>query len=732
MIIKLFKNRFNLTIALLLTGTFHLYAQNDNKIEEKIDSIIAELTLEEKVSLCHAQSLFSSAGVPRLGIPAIWMSDGPHGVRSDLNWDNWGKAGRTDDSCTAFPALTCLAATFNPEVSYEYGKAIGEEARYREKDVLLGPGVNIYRTPLNGRNFEYLGEDPFLSSKMVVPYVKGVQQNGVAACLKHYALNNQEKWRLHINVEVDDRALREIYLPAYKAAVQEANVWAIMGAYNKFRGQYCCQNEILLNDILRNEWKFDGVVLTDWGGTHNTMEAIRHGPDIEMGTWTDGLNSSKENSFDDYYLANPFLKLIQRNQVGEDELDAKVRRILRLMYRTNMNNNAPRGSLNSPEHHSTARKIGTEGIVLLKNEGGLLPIDPNRKLVIAVLGENAVKRMTIGGGSSELKAEQEISPLQGIRNRFSKAKVIYSQAYTSCDLDEKDPECSITLQDSLKYAAIETAKIADIVLWVGGLNKKFHMDCEGGDREDYGLPYKQNEIINEILKVNKNLAVLLISGNAVEMPWVDNVKAIMQVWYLGSEAGNALADVLSGDVNPSGKLPFTFPVKLQDSPAHYYGKLSYPGDSINQEYKEGILVGYRWYDTKKIIPNFAFGYGLSYTRFTLNKISLNNIEYGSSDTILVSCTVTNSGHCAGAEVVQVYVGKKESHVERALKELKGFDKVKLEPGASEKITVKIPTKSLSYYDEDESKWKLETGRYEIYVGNSSDNIIKELAFKIID
>jgi beta-glucosidase len=707
-----------------------LKAQNNN-IETKIDSIISLLTLEEKVAMCHAQSKFSSPGVDRLGIPELWMSDGPHGVRGEINWDNWGYANWTNDYITAFPALTCLAATFNPTLSKAYGISIGEEARYRKKDVLLGPGVNIYRTPLNGRNFEYMGEDPFLASKMVVPYIQGVQQNGVAACVKHFVLNNQELWRDHINVEVSDRALYEIYLPAFKAAVQEGNVWSVMGAYNQFRGQYCCHNDLLLNKILKTDWQFDGVVITDWGGAHNTMEAALNGLDIEMGTGTDGLTTSKTNAYDYYYLANPFLEKLKNKEIAETVLNDKVRRILRLMYRTSMNTNRSFGKMNNQEHLDVARKIAGEGIVLLKNEASFFPLDPNKKQTIAIIGENATKSMTIGGGSSELKAKNEISPLQGIQSLFKNATILHAMGYASGPSVYGEVVSSQLDAEALKNEAIEIAKKADIVLFFGGLNKNHHQDCEGGDRLEFQLPFGQNSLIDAILKVNQNLGVFLISGNAVEMPWIDNVNGLMQTWYLGSEAGNAIADVISGQVNPSGKLPFSFPKKLNDNAAHSFGKISYPGDSIRQVYLDDILVGYRWHDTKKIKPQFAFGEGLSYTNFNIVNAKVTQKVFTKNETIKITVTVENTGDFDGAEVVQVYVGKEQSNVKRALKELKGFKKVTVKKGEIKDVDITIKCTDLAYFDETIADWNLEKGIYKIYVGNSSIHISKKITIKII-
>ena len=552
-------------------GSVAVYLDESQPIEKRVEDALSRMTLEEKVAILHAQSKFSSAGVPRLGIPEVWCTDGPHGIRPEVLWDEWDQAGWTNDSCTAFPALTCLAATWNPEMSALYGKSIGEEARYREKDILLGPGVNIYRTPLNGRNFEYMGEDPYLSSRMVVPYIEEVQKNGVAACVKHFALNNQETHRHGIDVEVDDRALNEIYLPAFKAAVQEGGAWAVMGAYNKYKGEHCCHNRYLLNDILKRDWAFDGVVVSDWGGTHDTKQAAENGLDMEFGSWTDGLSWGASNAYDNYYLAAPYLDMLRKGEASTATLDDKARRVLRLIFRTAMNTRKPFGSLNSPEHLAAARRIAGEGMVLLKNEGGVLPIDLGRAKTIAVVGENAIKMMTVGGGSSSLKVRHEYTPLEGIRAAAAgKAEVIYERGYvgdvtgdyngvkTGQDLSESRSEAQLIAD------AAAAARKADAVIFVGGLNKSNHQDCEGDDRLQYGLPYAQDKVIGALAEANPNLAVVIVSGNAVAMPWIDRVPAVLEAWFSGSEAGNALADVVFGAVNPSGKLPFTFPVRLED------------------------------------------------------------------------------------------------------------------------------------------------------------------------
>ena len=718
------------------------YLDSSKPIEERVEDALSRLTLEEKVALTHAQSKFCSPGVARLGIPEFWMTDGPHGIRPEVLWDEWEQAGWTNDSCVAFPALTCLAASWDPEIARLYGKSIGEEARYRNKTVLLGPGVNIYRSPLNGRNFEYMGEDPYLAGKMVVPYVQGVQQNGVAACVKHYALNNQEVNRHTTNVIVDDRALYEIYLPAFKAAIQEGNAWAIMGSYNLYKNQHGCHNQYLLNDILKSEWGFDGVVVSDWGGVHNTQEAITNGLDMEFGSWTNGLSNGASNAYDNYYLADPYLKLIREGKVGTKELDDKVRRILRLAYRTTMDRNRPYGSLCSEAHFAAARSIGEEGIVLLQNRNDLLPIDLNRAKRIVVIGENAIKMMTVGGGSSSLKVKYELSPLDGIRKRVGdQAEVIYARGYVGDPSGEYNGvKSGQDLEDSrspeeLIAEAVAVAKEADYVIFIGGLNKSAHQDCEDADRKELGLSYGQDKVITALAKANKNLIVVNISGNAIAMPWVKEVPAIVQAWYLGSEAGSAIASVLTGDVNPSGKLPFTFPASLQDVGAHKLGE--YPGTPrsdgspiVDQKYNEGIFVGYRWVDKEKTKPLFSFGHGLSYTTFAYGKAVADKKVMGQDETLTITLPVTNTGCREGSEVIQLYISDLQSSLPRPVKELKGFSKVKLAPGETREVTFTIGKEALSFFDDTRHEWVAEPGKFEAWIGASSTDIRNKVAFEL--
>ena len=729
-----------LSLSLLAAPSFAqpkgaVYLDDKKPIEERIEDALSRMTLEEKVAMCHAQSKFSSPGVPRLGIPEVWATDGPHGIRAEVFWDEWNTAGWTNDSCIAFPALTCLAASWNSDMAALYGKSIGEEARYRNKNILLGPGVNIYRTPLNGRNFEYMGEDPYLASTMVVPYVKEVQKNGVAACVKHFALNNQEEYRDHINVNVSDRALYEIYLPAFKAAVQEGGAWAIMGSYNKYKGEHCCHNQYLLKDILRKEWGFDGVVVSDWGGVHDTKEAIYNGLDMEFGSWTNGLTWSASNAYDNYYLAAPFLKLLREGEVKQEEVDKKVRNILRMIFRTTMDKNRPLGSFGTEEHALAGRKIAQEGIVLLQNNKNILPVELAKVKKIVVIGENAVKKMTVGGGSSSLKVKYEQSPLAGIQSRVGKdVEVTYVQGYESPAVVEQDvkgakaPEKKVIDVEGLRNEAIAAAKNADVVLFFGGLNKNENQDCEGVDRKEYELPYGQNELISALAKVNPNVVVVLLTGNAVAMPWVKEVPAIVEGWYSGTEAGNAIASVLVGDINPSGKLPFTIPVSLKDNSAIALGE--YPGDGKNQTYNEGIFVGYRWADKQKAKPLFSFGHGLSYTTFAYGKVEIDKSKVTANDKFTVSVKVKNTGKRSGSEVVQLYISDLKSSLPRPIKELKGFKKILLNAGEEQVVSFTIDKEALQFFDDSKHEWIAEPGKFEALIGASSTDIRGKIGFEL--
>ena len=719
-----------------------VYLDDAQPLEARVEDAFSKMTLDEKIAMVHAQSKFSSPGVPRLGIPEVWCTDGPHGIRAEVLWDEWDQAGWTNDSITAFPALSGLAATWDRELSRLYGKSIGEEARYRNKTVLLGPGVNIYRFPLNGRNFEYMGEDPYLAGEMVVPYIEGVQSNGVAVCVKHYALNNSEVNRHTANTIVDDRTLYEIYLPAFKAAVQKGHAWSIMAAYNLYNNEHLCSNEVLLDKILRGEWGFDGVVISDWGGVHNTLQTAKHGVDLEYGSWTDGLTMGKTNAYDSYYLAAPYKEAIQKGQIGTEELDARVKRLLRLIFRTSMDRNRPFGSQTSPEHYAAARKIGAESIVLLKNDGGVLPMaaKPGKILVV---GENAVKMMTVGGGSSSLKAKLEVSPLDGIKARWPEAEVVWERGYvgdvggeyngvsTGQDLRESRDAATLIAD------AVKAAEGADYVIFIGGLNKADRQDSEGLDRVQYGLPYGQDAVIEALAAATDKLVVVNISGNAVAMPWVEKVPAIVQDWYLGTQAGHSLADVLSGDVNPSGHLPFTIPVSYADNPVQT--EKQYPGilrdgtidgmPVLDMEYTEGIYVGYRWYDIHGGVL-FPFGYGLSYTTFAFGEPKIDRKSMKENGTVTVTVPVKNTGAVAGAEVVQLYIADEEASVGRPAKELKGFAKVCLEPGQKADVSFTIDKEALSFFDADKHAWVAEKGTFRALVAASAQDVKGSVEFEL--
>ncbi len=712
-----------------------VYQDETRPLDERVEDALSRMTLQEKANMIHAQGKFSSAGVPRLGIPDLWMSDGPHGVRAEINWNDWGYSNRTNDSITAFPALTALAATWNPDLSFAYGNALGEEALYREKDVMLGPGVNIYRTPLNGRNFEYMGEDPYLASVLVVPYIKGMQQNGVAASVKHFALNNQELWRGHIDVNLSDRALHEIYLPAFKSAVIDGDSWTIMGSYNKIRGQHACHNEMLLNKILKDDWGYKGVVVTDWGGAHDTREAALYGLDLEMGSYTNGLTSESEFTTDDYYLANPYIEMLQKGDVPMETIDDKARRMLRLNFLTAMKRDKPFGSVATDEHYAVAEQIGNEGIVLLKNAPvgrkgpKLLPLNPDVKSIL-VVGDNATRDLMKGGGSSELKVKDNFTPLDGLRAIYGD-KVRYAQGYRAGrPMYAHVEDIPQAVQDSLRAQAVAMAKDADVVIFIGGLNKNHQQDCEAGDRQEYGLPFGQPQLIKELSAANPDLVVVLLSGNAVEMPWEKEVPAIIQGWYLGSMAGRSLANVISGKVSPSGKLPFSFPARLEDNGAHSFGAIAYPGDSIREEYLEDILVGYRWHDTKKIPAFYPFGHGLSYTNFKYGKASASAKTISGDQSLTITIPVSNTGSVEGKEVVQLYIGDESASVLRPLKELKGFEKISLKPGEEKAVTFTVKPDDLKFYDDKTGSWRAEPGKFKAYIGSSSADIRATVPFEL--
>ncbi len=705
--------------------------------DAKVNALLQKMTLEEKVHMIHANSAFAAGGISRLNIPEIMTSDGPHGVRPEQG-RNWKPPVGADDASTYLPTNNTLASTWNRQLGYAYGTVLGSEANARGKDIILGPGINIMRAPLNGRNFEYLSEDPFLVSQLVVGYIRGVQDQGVSACVKHYAANNQELHRNDIDVEMSERALREIYLPGFRAAVQQGGVYSLMGSYNKFRGTYATENAYLMNTILKGEWGFKGLVISDWGSVHDTQEALRNGTDLEMGTDLALMYQSVDQSqatasagatptpsrslYDRFFLADPALAALKKDPTLLPLLDDKVRRILRVMYATHQLGDTKRqpGAFNTKEHQATALKVAEEGIVLLKNEGNLLPL---RKAVktVAVIGANAERANSMGGGSGQIRAKYEISALQGIKNELgSGVNVTYTPGYTIARDQKADP--------ALIAQAVAAAKGADEVIFVGGSIHGYDYskwsdnayDAEGTDKPDLKMPFGQDELVQAVLAANPNTVVVLLGGGPIEVAaWAGQAKAIVEAWYPGMEGGNALAHLLYGDVNPSGKLPVTFPVKLEDAPAMKLGEYpSTPGNPLKQTYKDDIWVGYRYYDTYGVKPQFAFGHGLSYTTFEYGKLAIAPGKQSAT----VKLTVRNTGKVAGAEIVQLYVHDVKASVKRPDKELKGFEKVFLQPGETKTVTMQLPAESFQYYDEAKKQWVLEPGQFEVRVGSASDDI----------
>ena len=713
-----------------------LYLDSRQPIEARVEDLLSRLTLEEKVSMVHAKSTFATEGVPRLGIPELWMDDGPMGVREEVG-EGFRNLNREDDFATAMPATIGLAATFNTDLATAYGTVIGQEAKQRNKNIMLGPSLNIQRTPLCGRNFEYMGEDPFLTARIAVNYIKGEQAQGVAACAKHFAANNQEVQRGSINVEMDERTLREIYLPAFRATVQEAGVLTIMGAYNLFRGQHCCENDYLLNKILKNEWGFKGLVMSDWSGVHSTELAAMNGMDLEMGTRPPYTNN---------FLANPFLAGLNSGKFPMSVLDDKVRRHIYVMFKLNMihdpaattANPGNKGVLSTKEHQEVARRVAEESIVLLKNEK-FLPLNPAKLKTIAIIGVNAMGKFASGGGAANIKAPYEITAFAGISNRIgSSVKIIYAPGYTApAGRGRRDRGDAValaaTVNTNLIAEAVAAAKSADAVIYIGGLSHNGGYDTEGSDRRDLKLPGSQDELLEKIVQANPKTAVVFMGGGAVEMgSWLAKTPALLYGWYPGLEGGNALARVLFGDVNPSGKLPCTFPKRLEDSPAHALG--AYPGTNGTVTYTESLLVGYRWFDTKKIEPQFPFGFGLSYTTFKCSNLKLVQLLNDDTNETIVTAQfeIQNTGSRDGAEVAQLYVHQDNPGLPRPVKELKGFKKVFLKPGEKQTISIPLNQSAFAFYNPDKKGWVAEKGAFKILVGSSSRDLALQGDYRLAE
>lgn len=704
-----------------------LYLDDRQPVAARVNDLLPRLTLEEKISLVHANANFSTAGVPRLGIPELIMDDGPLGVREEVD-NHFHALGHVDDFATAMPGTLGLAATWDTNLARAFGTVIGEEAVVRGKNIMLGPAVNIQRTPLCGRNFEYMGEDPWLTSCMAVNYIKGEQSQGISSCVKHFAANNQEFERGSINEIIDERTLREIYLPAFRAAVTEAGVLSVMSAYNQINGQFCSENVHLLKDILKDDWGFQGLVMSDWGAVHHTDLAALNGLDIEMGSHT---------PYESNYLAAPFQHGLESGVYPVSALDDMVRRHLYVMFQLNLihdptapaTTSATRPTpLSTIAHQQIAQRIAESAFVLLKNEN-FLPLDASKIQTIAVIGGNAAAKFCHGGGSANIKPPFEVTALEGISNYVGgKARIIYAQGYFPPENrgapGNKSDGTKATPADGAKLAdeAVAAAKAADVVIYVGGLNHKNGFDSEGGDRKNLELPAGQDKLLKKIVRANPRTVVVLIGGGAVEMDdaWLSRVPALLYAWYPGMEGGNAVANVLFGDVNPSGKLPCTFPKRLADSPAHALD--AYPGENGTVVYKEGLLVGYRWYDTKNIEPLFPFGYGLSYTHFAYSNLKLVPEGKSTGLPLAIQFEIANTGDRAGAEVAEVYVQPVSPPVSRPVKELKGFAKVLLQPGEKQTVTVTLDESAFAYYDVGTRNWVAAKGDYKILVGGSSRDL----------
>ncbi len=711
--------------------------------DKKINQIIAQMSLEEKVEMLHSKTNMSSEGVPRLGIQDIKYADGPFGIREEGVPNGFASAGWTTDSATYFPTGSALAATWSPEMAYKYGTGMGREARLRGKDVILGPAINIQRLPVCGRSYEYLSEDPFLAAALAAQYVKGVQDMGTAACIKHFALNNQETNRGSVNVICDEQTMREIYLKPFEAAVKEGGAMAVMPAYNKVNGYYCSENEHLLNEILRGEWGFRGMTVSDWGGTHSTMGAALHGLDVQM----TGSN----------YLGPALIDSVKAGKVNESVVDDKVRELLRVRFAIEA---IPAEKCNletasQPESRRIAYEVASKSVVLLKNEGNILPLKQARK--IAVIGLNAQAKTQSGGMGAGVKAPYEITPLMGLQNKASQGvSISYAAGYknyagifgrwggnTSGNNAERIDEAA---DPTLLAEAVALAKQADVVIFVCGTNK--NIETEGSDRSDIKLPVGQDEIVKALASVNPNIVSVVISGGPCDLVEVNKYsKAVVQGWWNGLEGGNALADILYGNIAPSGKLPFTFPILLEDSPAYALGnfpqKADVQGDLFGNQYRqdiqgqrrnmapqapdalytEGVLVGYRWFDTKQKPVLYAFGHGLSYVDFQYANLNTNKQQYKENETIQVSFQLTNNGQMEAEEVVQLYAHRPGSAHTIAYKELKAFDRISLKAGEARNVTLKVPVSELRYWDEATNNWALETGEVELLVGGSSDKTV---------
>ena len=740
-------------VTLLLAGSASGQVRKSALLQydTQIDDIISRMTLEEKVNMLHARHMFVSAGVERLGIADIKYADGPFGIREEMQPDGWMPLGWTNDKATFFPTGSALAATWSPDLAYAYGAAVAKEARLRGKDMLLGPAINIQRIPTGGRTYEYLSEDPFLSSRLAVGYTRGVQDNGVAVCLKHFALNNQENNRGTVNVIIGERAMRGIYLPPFRAAVEEADAFGVMAAYNKIGGWWCAENDMLLNKILRDEWGFAGMIISDWGGTHSTVNSIKNGLNVEMP--------------DKKYLGQALLDSIRAGIVSENIIDKRVREILRvrLAIRPVPDNEANREMTSQTAQQKVAFEVASKSIVLLKNDG-VLPLKLNEKPVIAVIGANATQKMASGGLGAGVKTLYEVTPLEGLKNKIGdRAEILYAKGYEPVQYNwtdrfrektpeelEKEEQAKEILAQKLADEAVRAAAKADIVLFIGGNNRA--VETEGEDRKDIFLPSGQDKLITRIAQVNPNIITILTSGAPNDLRTVNPLsRALLISWFNGSEGGNALADILLGEISPSGRLPFTIPVKLEESPAYALG--NYPQDGRGNDvfanlvstadsaapekevnagvaksnpdvayYTEESLVGYRWFDTKNIPVMYPFGHGLTYTGFKYSKLKTDKKTYDRNDVITVTFKLRNTGQMTADEVVQAYMHRIDPSVEWPLKELKAFERVTLAPGHSKTVRLTVPVSGLMYWNEVTHVWASDPCRIDLLVGASATDL----------
>ncbi|HZK02877.1 MAG TPA: glycoside hydrolase family 3 C-terminal domain-containing protein [Bacteroidaceae bacterium] len=740
---KRFLNKI-MTVAVGLSALFGCNSGNHgyvgrsklSEFDKEAINIVSQMTLQEKVDMMHGKYMFVSAGIERLGISDMQYADGPFGIREELESKSWNPLRLSNDSATFFPTGSALAATWSPELAYEYGVGLAREARLRGKDMLLGPAINIQRIPTGGRTYEYLSEDPFLSSRLSVSYTRGVQDNGVAVCLKHYALNNQENNRGTVNVVVSPRAMREIYLPPFQAAVIEGDAYGVMAAYNKVNGRWCSENDFLQNRVLRDEWGFKGMIISDWGGTHSTVDAVNNGLNVEMPG--------------DQYLGQALIDSVINGKISEKVIDERVKDILRVRMAIEPipSQEANKIMTAQPEQAAIAYRVAAKSIVLLKNDNSLLPLNLNKIKKIAVIGDNATRKMSSGGVGAGVKAYCEITPLEGLKSQLNGlAEIVFAQGYSTMSGRYRwgiQPETS---SEKLVAEALKAAKDADVVIFIGGNNRE--VETEGSDRTTIELPFGQDNLLKAISEVNENIITVLVAGAPVDLNRVNDVSSSIVVsWFNGSEGGNALADVLVGNISPSGKLPFTYPIKLEDSPAYAMGNYPQTDVPISKDvfvslvgneaaenvltsehsnrniavYSEDMLVGYRWFDTKNKPVMYPFGHGLSYTTFDYDNIIVSKNKYSKKESIEVTFELNNTGEYEADEVVQLYVSRIDSKVEWPFKELKAFKRISLKPGESKTVTLSVPVENLKYWNEKKYDWVLEHGVIELLIGSSSADI----------